>query len=157
MFEQCVPSAVHSCRSHACRAFHEWVSSKDQTPEVKNLGERFVNMFAHVADRVTSMESVRDAMTLLVYAIVLLGRDKIKLPMFSLNSPVHQHYNDCEWSLCAAEVKHAFAGAAEMLNIHTAVEMKVQVDAEMEYNKNFREQSFSGARQSSGVLDMFLS
>jgi hypothetical protein len=124
---------------------------------VKNTGERFVNIFAHVADRVTPIESGRDVMTLLACVIMLLGRDKIGLPIFSLNSPVHNHHNDCEWSLCAAEVKHAFAGAAEMLNIHTAVEMKVQVDAEMEYNKNFREQSFSGARQSSGVLDMFLS
>ena len=79
-----------------CRAFHEWVSRKDCTLQVKDMGKRFRNMFAHVADRVTSMESVRDAMTSLVYDIVLLGRDKIELPMFSLNSPVHKHHNDCE-------------------------------------------------------------
>ena len=78
-----------------------------------------MNIVAQVAERVTSMEYVKDSMTLLGYVNVLLCQDKIELPLFSLNSPVHQQHNDCEWSLFAAEVKHDFAVAAEMLNIHT--------------------------------------
>ena len=43
-----------------------------------------------------------------------------------------------------------------MINIHIAVEMKVQIDTEMEYNEKFLEQSFSWAQQSAGVVVMFL-
>ena len=85
MFERLDPSAVHSGRSHRCRAFREWVRSKDCTQEVRNMGERFVNMFAHDANHVTSMEYVQDAMTLLAYIIVLLGQDKLGLQMMIVN------------------------------------------------------------------------
>ena len=71
-FERLVPSGIHSCRSHVNGAVYGWVVNKDRKPEVKNLGKRFVNMFTHIADRMTSMESIRDAMTILAHIIVLL-------------------------------------------------------------------------------------
>ena len=62
MFEQLIPSAVHSYRSHVCRAFNNWVNNKERSIEVKNLGERFVIMFVHVDNHIISMESIRDEM-----------------------------------------------------------------------------------------------
>jgi hypothetical protein len=63
----------------------------------KNIGDRVVNMSAHVADRVTSIDSVRDAMTLLLYIIYLLSRDQVQLRAFDLTSPVCEHHNELEW------------------------------------------------------------
>ena len=71
-FEILVPVGLHECRPHVCRATGDWVTSKDRLPEVKNLGKRFESMFRHVADRMTTLESVADAMSLLCYVIVLL-------------------------------------------------------------------------------------
>ena len=48
-----------------CRAINESVKSEDRESEVKMLGERFEDMFANAANRMTKMESVRDAMSLL--------------------------------------------------------------------------------------------
>ena len=42
---------------------------KDRKAEVKTLGKRFVSMFVHIADHMTSMESLRDAMTLMVNVV----------------------------------------------------------------------------------------
>ena len=154
-FEILVPSGIHSCRSHVCRAFKEWVTSKDRPEEVKNLGDRFVHMFAHIADRVTSMESVRDAMTLLLYMIDLLNRDQVKLRAFDLNSPVCKHHNKLEWFRYARELKRDLDTAASMLFITTVGEMKARLDSEMELNEKPGVQSFSGVRQSACVAELF--
>ena len=45
IFECHIPSGIHSCRAHVCRAINDWVVSKDREPGVKMLGKRFVNMF----------------------------------------------------------------------------------------------------------------
>ena len=64
LYERLCPSAVHKCRPHVCRAISEWPEDKDRKPEVKNLGRSFQSMFAHVANEMTSADSIRDAMTL---------------------------------------------------------------------------------------------
>ena len=104
-FEILVPVGLHECRPHVCRATGDWVTSKDRLPEVKNLGKPFENIFRHVADRMTTLDSVTDAMSLLCYVIVLLRRDKIKLPGFDETSPVPKHHSRLPWSCWAEEVK----------------------------------------------------
>ena len=54
-------------------------TNNEHSHEVKNLGKRFVNIFVYVADHVTSTESGRDAITLIVYLIVLIGFDTVEL------------------------------------------------------------------------------
>ena len=115
VFEQLVPSGIHLCRAHVCRDFRDWVTSKERETEVKCLGERFVSMFVHVANRVTSMESVREAMTLLAYLIVLCRKDTIPLRAFDKNSLVHEHHDVLGWSRSARIFKREFDNAASSL------------------------------------------
>ena len=55
-------------------------------------------MFAHVANRMTKMESVRDVMIFLTNVSVILRKETIELPAFDLNSPVHKGHDKLEWS-----------------------------------------------------------
>ena len=150
-----MPSGIHSCRSHVCGACHGWVTDKDRKPEVKVLGKRFISMFAHIADRMTSMKSIRDAMTLLAYIIVLLRRDEIYLPAFDVNSTVRYHHDDLEWSRHATEMKVIFDQAALTPCISTFEEMKDLVDVEMKDNGCYWKQSFSGVQQASDITTLF--
>ena len=76
-----------------CREFCEWGIIKEQDTVVKCPGEIFVSMFVHIADWITSVESVREAMALLAYLIVLCRKDTIQLHVFDKNAPVHEHHD----------------------------------------------------------------
>ena len=101
---------------------------------MKTIGKRFVSIFAHIADCMMSMESIRDAMTLFVYILVLLWRDEICLPIFNVYSTVHEHRTDLEWSRHANKMKDIFDQTASTLCIGTIDKMKDLIDVEMTDN-----------------------
>ena len=86
-------------------------------------------MFSHVTDRMTRMESVRDAMFLLTRVI-----ETIELPAFDLDSPVHTHHDNLEWSQQATEMKTILDDMASKLFVRTKKDMKDQIKKEMSFN-----------------------
>ena len=85
-------------------------------------------MFVHLVDQVTSIQSVRDSMTLLVYMIDVLNHDQVKLRAFNLISPVYKYHNELEWFCYARELKKEFDTAASTLFITAVGEIKVRTD-----------------------------
>ena len=71
-----------------------------------NIEDRFVHMFAYIANWVMSMESVRGAMTVSWYMVDLLGRHQVKLCVFDLTSPVCKHHTELEWFCHARKSKN---------------------------------------------------
>ena len=155
LYERLCPSAVHKCRPHVCRAISEWPEDKDWKPEVKNLGRSFQSMFAHIANEMTSTDLIRDAMTLVAHDVVLLQREQVYLNPFDLDSPVHEHHDDDEWTRCAREIKEEFDKAASLLFVKSLGEVKQLIDAEMESNEIENVQTFSGVQQAEEVTEFF--
>mmetsp|Transcript_36446 Transcript_36446/g.77692 ORF Transcript_36446/g.77692 Transcript_36446/m.77692 type:complete len:770 (+) Transcript_36446:2189-4498(+) len=147
MFEKLCPSAIHACRPHVCGDGKDWVASKKRLPEVKNLGDRLRSMFAHVFNQMTSLSSIRHATTILTHAILLLQRDEIELPSFSIDSPVHEHHDEAEWNKHAKDMRAELDRAADCLYIRDTVELKELIQTEMEVNERPHCQSFSGVQQ----------
>ena len=96
-FKIFVPSGTHACQSHVSCAVNGWVTNKEQSQEVNNLGDSIMHMLVHIVDQVMSVESVRDVMILLFYMIDLLSRDQVELRTFNLSSPICKHHNYLEW------------------------------------------------------------
>ena len=68
---------IYECRFHVCVENNRWIKSKNWLKEVKELGDRIVSVFAHLADKMTDAPSVSDAITLLYSIIVVLCKEKI--------------------------------------------------------------------------------
>ena len=83
-----------------------YTGSIKRSPELKMLGERFVGMFAYIADRMTSCEFVTDAMTLLVHLITLLRRKKVYLPPIDRDTVVRKHHTENYWHCIACDMKN---------------------------------------------------
>ena len=145
-FQKYIPLGIHSCRPHVCMAVNGWVDGKKRSPELKMLGDKFKGMIAYLADRMTSLESAREAMVLLAHMITFLRRKMLVLPEFDEQSPVHDHHDEVEWSQLASKVKDEFGKAALTLCIKTPEEMKELIDDEMKVNDTKSRQSFSGVQ-----------
>ena len=70
------PLFIHECRYHVCVENNRWIKNKDRPKEVKELGNRIVSVFAHLADKMNSKPSVSDAITLLSSIIVIYTKRK---------------------------------------------------------------------------------
>ena len=92
------------------------------------LGERFVGMFAYIADRMTSCDFVTDAMTLLVHLITLLRRKKVCLPPIGRDTVVRKHHTEDDWHRIACDMKNMFDKAAATFYIDKKEDMKELID-----------------------------
>ena len=134
---------------------NDWVVSNDRKSEVKNLGKIFADMFSYVPNRMTLVDSIALAATVLVHVIGLLRREKIPLPAFNSESPVHEFHEKDEWHRHGIMVEQEFSAAASLIHVESDKELKDLIQEEMKFNNTFSRQSFCGIEITSVIAEMF--
>ena len=150
-----VPLFIHECRSHVYRSFPDWVMGKKRPLTVKVLGEPFVGLFKHLGDRISSVSSTCDAITLMSYAISLLEQKTVLLSAVDEYDLIQEKANEKDLDVICREMKNQMNMVSSDLHITSLPELKQVVDKTMEYNDKEKDQTFSGLATAEASIAAF--